>query len=57
MIQTDADVSLGLDPRAPESKSPKELFREYLAEKKVNDERVLTLFDELFEEEHASAPA
>jgi len=57
MIQTDADVQLGLDPRAHETRAPKELFREYLAEKKVNDERVLTLFDELFEEEHASAPA
>ena len=57
MIQTDADVQLGLDPRAHERRAPKELFREYLAEKKVNDERVLTLFDELFEEEHASAPA
>jgi DNA repair protein SbcD/Mre11 len=57
MIQTDADAQLGLDPRAHETRSPKELFREYLAEKKVNDERVLSLFDELFEEEHASAPA
>ena len=57
MIQTDAEVQLGLDPRAHEMKSPKELFREYLAEKKVNDERVLTLFDELFEEENAASPA
>ncbi|TMK52124.1 MAG: exonuclease sbcCD subunit D, partial [Actinobacteria bacterium] len=57
MIQTDADVQLGLDPRAHETRSPKELFREYLAEKKVSDERVLALFDDLFEEEHASAPA
>ena len=56
-IKTDADVELGLDPRAHETRSPKELFRDYLAEKKVNDERVLTLFDELFEEENAAAPA
>ncbi|HLW17666.1 MAG TPA: exonuclease SbcCD subunit D [Actinomycetota bacterium] len=56
-IQTDADAQFGLDPRAHETRSPKELFREYLAEKKVNDERVLTLFDELFEEEHAASPA
>jgi exonuclease SbcD len=57
MIQTDAEADLGMDPRAHETRSPKELFREYLAEKKVKDERVLALFDELFEEEHASAPA
>jgi exonuclease SbcD len=57
MIQTDADVSLGLDPRAHESKSPKELFREYLGEKKSADERVIALFDELLEEEHATAQA
>jgi exonuclease SbcD len=57
MIQTDADVSLGLDPRAHESKSPKELFREYLGELKAADERVIALFDELLEEEHATAQA
>jgi exonuclease SbcD len=57
MIQSDADAEIGIDPRAHETRSPKELFREYLAEKKVNDDRVLTLFDELFEEEHAAAPA
>ncbi len=57
MIQSDEDVQLGIDPRAHETRSPKELFREYLAEKKVNDERVLALFDELFEEEHAASPA
>ena len=57
MIQSDAEVELGVDPRAHETRSPKDLFREYLAEKKVKDERVLTLFDELFEEENAAAPA
>jgi exonuclease SbcD len=57
MIQTDADLQLGLDPRAHESKSPKELFREYLGELKAADERVIALFDELLEEEHATAQA
>ena len=57
MIQTDAEVQLGLDPRAHEMKSPKELFREYLGELKAGDERVIALFDELLEEEHASAQA
>ena len=57
MIQSDADVDLGVDPRAHETRSPKELFRDYLAEKKVKDERVTALFDELFEEENAAAPA
>jgi len=57
MIQTDAEVQLGLDPRSHESKSPKELFREYLGELKAADERVIALFDELLEEEHATAQA
>jgi DNA repair protein SbcD/Mre11 len=57
MIQTDAELQLGLDPRAHEMKSPKELFREYLGELKAGDERVIALFDELLEEEHASAQA
>jgi DNA repair protein SbcD/Mre11 len=54
-IQSDASRELGLDPRAHDSKSPKELFIDYLTERKALDERVVTLFDELLEEEHASA--
>ncbi|MGZ4127825.1 MAG: exonuclease SbcCD subunit D [Actinomycetota bacterium] len=57
MIQSDADRQLGLDPRAHEARSPKDLFRAYLEEQKATDERVLALFDELLEEEHAPAQA
>jgi exonuclease SbcD len=55
MIETGADRALGLDPRAHEGKPPPQLFREYLDEKKAADERVVALFDELYEEEHAAA--
>jgi len=57
MIQTESDRDLGLDPRAHDSKSPKELFRDYLAEQNAADERVIALFDQLLEEEHAPAQA
>ena len=57
IIQTDSERDLGLDPRAHDSKSPKELFRDYLAEHDAADERVIALFDELLEEEHAPAQA
>ncbi|MGZ4213940.1 MAG: exonuclease SbcCD subunit D C-terminal domain-containing protein, partial [Actinomycetota bacterium] len=57
MIQSDAERQLGLDPRAHEARSPKDLFRAYLEEQKATDERVLALFDELLEEEHAPAQA
>jgi exonuclease SbcD len=36
---------------------PHELFGEYLAERGATDERVLALFDELYEEAHAPHPA
>jgi exonuclease SbcD len=57
MIQSDADREIALDTRAHESKAPGELFREYLEENKATDERVIALFDELLEEEHAPAPS
>ncbi|HVL32018.1 MAG TPA: exonuclease SbcCD subunit D [Actinomycetota bacterium] len=57
MIETSAERSLGLDPRAHEGKAPGDLFREYLAERKATDERVVALFDRLLEEEYASPPA
>lgn len=57
MIESQLDRALGLDPRAHEGKPPGQLFREYLAEKKASDERVVALFDELLEEEHAAAQA
>src|SRR5207249_6598668 len=50
IVETGADRDLGLEPRAHEGKAPGELFREYLAEKKATDERVIALFDELLEE-------
>jgi exonuclease SbcD len=56
-IQTSAEREMDLDPRAHESKSPRELFADYLEEKKATDERVIALFDELLEEEHAPASA
>lgn len=56
MVESGADRDLGLDARAHEGKAPQELFREYLAEKKATDERVIALFDELLEEEQR-APA
>jgi exonuclease SbcD len=57
MIQSDADREIDLDARAHESKAPGELFREYLEENRATDERVIALFDELLEEEHAPAPS
>lgn len=55
MIASQADRDLGLDPRAHETRSPGELFRDYLTERDALDERVVALFDELLEEEHAPA--
>lgn len=57
MIEAPEERALGLDPRAHEGKSPRELFREYLSEKQAEDERVVALFDELLDEEYAPASA
>ena len=56
-IQSAEEQEVGLDPRAHEGRSPGELFRDYLAERDAADARVEALFDDLLEEEHASAPA
>ncbi len=44
----------GVEGPSPErlGRGPRELFAEYLAEKRVDDERLLALFDELLEEVH-----
>lgn len=57
MIEAPEAREMGLDPRAHEGKSPRELFREYLTEKQAEDERVVALFDELLDEAYAPAPA
>jgi len=56
MIQSQSDTDLGVDVRAHEGKAPRELFAEYLDDRKAADERVLALFDELLEED-TRAPA
>lgn len=60
VIDVHADREMGIEPRGHEGRSPGELFREYLGEKKAQDERVMALFDQLLEEElgkESDAPA
>ena len=57
MIERADEAELGIEARAHEGKTPQELFREYLEDKKAGDERVAALFDELLEAQHASPPA
>ncbi len=40
-----------------EALSPHDLFAAYLGERNISDERLLTLFDQLYEEAHATASA
>ena len=56
MIQSQSATDLGIDVRVHEGKAPRELFAEYLDDRKAADERVLALFDELLEED-TRAPA
>ena len=52
MTQTRAESAAEGPAPARLGRGPSELFREYLAEKGVEDERLVALFDELLEEVH-----
>jgi exonuclease SbcD len=42
---------------ARRDRSPHELFENYLAERGISDDRLVTMFHELYEEAHATDPA
>ncbi len=57
----DVQVELGDRSRRQKRKkrrsaAPQELFAEFLAEREVDDQRLIQLFDELYEEQHQGSP-